>query len=61
MEVIQIGSELALHCIAVHHQEGIKINANKCGLFLKFSTVENIYVFSMVTSLIFSYIFSLVC
>jgi len=34
MEVIQIGSELALHCIAVHYQEGIKINANKSGLFL---------------------------
>jgi len=42
MEAIQIGSELALHCIAVHYQEGIEINANKCGLFLKFSSVEKI-------------------
>jgi len=37
-----IGSELALLCIAVHYQEGIKINVNKCGRFLKFSSVENL-------------------
>jgi len=35
-----IGSEIALLCIAVHYQEGIKTNANKCGLSLKFSSVE---------------------
>jgi len=39
MKVI-IGSELALLCTAVHYQEGIEIIANKCGLFLKFSSVE---------------------
>jgi len=54
MKVIQIGSELALLCVGGHYQEGIKINVNKCGLFLKFSSVGKIYVFSMVTSLIFS-------
>jgi len=54
MKVIQIGTELALLCVAVHYQEGIKINVNKCGLFLKFSSVEKIYVFSTVISLIFS-------
>jgi len=43
MKVIQIGSELALLCIAVHYQEGTKIIVNKCGLFLKFSSVEKIY------------------
>jgi len=33
----------------------IKSNVNECGLFLKFSSVKNIfYVFSTVTSLIFS-------
>jgi len=26
----------------VHYQTGIKINVNKCGLFLKFSSVEKI-------------------
>jgi len=55
MKVIQIGSELALVCIPGHYQEGIKINVNKCGFLLKFSFVEKIYVFSTVTSLIFSY------
>jgi len=54
MKVIQIGSELALFALAVHYQEGIKISANKCGLLLKFSSVEKIYVFSTVTNLIFS-------
>jgi len=34
------GSEMALLHIAVHYQEGIKINVNKCGLFLKFSSLE---------------------
>jgi len=53
MKVIQIGSELALLCIAVPYQDGIKINVKKCGPFLKFSFVEKIYVFSTVTSLIF--------
>jgi len=51
MKVVNIGSELALLCIAVRYQEGIKINVNKCGLFLKFSSVDKIYVFSTVTSL----------
>jgi len=54
MEVVQICSGLALICIAVHYQQGIKISVNKCGLFLKFSSMEKIYVFSTVTSLIFS-------
>ena len=36
-------------CIAVHYQEGIKINVNKCGLFLTFTSVEQIYLFSTVT------------
>jgi len=54
MKVIQIGTELALLGVAVHCQEGIKINVKKCGLSLKFSSVEKIYVFSSVTSLIFS-------
>jgi len=54
MKAVQIGSQLALLCIAVHYQEGVNINANKCVLFLKFSSVEKIYVFSMVTRLIFS-------
>jgi len=54
MKVIQIGTELPLLCVAVHHQEGIKFNVKKCGVFLKFSSVEKIYVFSTVTSLIFS-------
>jgi len=53
MKVVQVCSELALLCIAVHYQEGIKISVKKCGLFLKFSSVEKIYVFSTVTSLIF--------
>ena len=46
--------ELALLWIAIYYHEGIKINVKKCGLFLKFSSVEKIYVFSTVTSLIFS-------
>jgi len=54
MKVIQIGSGLALFCAAVHYQEDIKISVNKCGLFLKFTSVEKIYVFSTVTSLILS-------
>ena len=37
-----VGSELALLCIAAHYQEGIKINENKCRLFLKFSSLEKI-------------------
>jgi len=45
MKVIT-GSELALLCTAVHYEEGVKINVNKFGLFLKFSSVETIYVFS---------------
>ena len=28
--------------IAIHHEQGIKFNVNKCGLFLKFSSVEKI-------------------
>jgi len=48
MKVV-IRSEIALLCTAVHYQEGIKIIANKCGLFLKFSSVETIYVFSTAT------------
>jgi len=39
-----IGSELTLLCLAVHYQESIKSNVNICGLFLKFSSVEKIYV-----------------
>jgi len=39
-----MGSELTLRCLAVHYQDGIKINVNTCGLFLEFSSVENIYV-----------------
>jgi len=39
-----ICSELTLLCIAVHYQESIKSNVNICGLFLKFSSVEKIYV-----------------
>jgi len=35
-----IGRELALLCIAVHFQEGIKISVNKCELFLKSTSVE---------------------
>jgi len=42
MKAVQIGSELALLCIAAHYQEGVNINANKCVLFLKFSSVEKI-------------------
>jgi len=40
MKVMNNWYELALLCTAVHHQEGIKINVNKCGLFLKFSFLE---------------------
>jgi len=42
MKVIHkiIGSELALLYLVVRYQEGIKINVNKSGLFLKFSSVE---------------------
>jgi len=47
MKVI-ISRELTLLYIAVHYQESIKINVNKCGL-LKISSVEKIYVFSTVT------------
>ena len=38
MKVIT-ASELALLCIVVHYQEGIKSSVNKCGLFSKFSSV----------------------
>jgi len=34
------GSELAFLCIAIHYQDGIKISVNKCGLSLRFSSVE---------------------
>jgi len=40
MKVMQIGSELTLLCVAIHYQQGTKMNVNKCGLFLKFSSVE---------------------
>jgi len=33
---------------------GIKINVNKCGIFLKFSSVEKMYGFSTMTGPIFS-------
>jgi len=46
-------NELALPCTAIHYQESIKIHANECGLYLKFSSVEKIHAFSAVTSLIF--------
>jgi len=42
MKLQNVGSELALLCIAAHYQGGIKINENKCGLFLKFSSLEKI-------------------
>jgi len=54
MNVIQTGSELALLCVAVHYQERIKINVNKCVLSW-LPSVEKIYVSSTVTSLIFLY------
>ena len=39
----------------MHYQEGIKINVNKCGLMLKFLSVEKICVFNTLARLIFSY------
>jgi len=41
-----IASEMALLRIAVHYQEGIKINVHKCGLFLKFSSLQKKSMFS---------------
>jgi len=38
MKVIT-ASELALLCIVMHYQEGIKSSVNKCGLSSKFSSV----------------------
>ena len=40
-------------CIAVHYPEDIKINANKPGLLLRFSSTKKKHVFSTATSLIF--------
>jgi len=42
-----------LFYIAEHYQEGIRINANKCGLFLKFSSVEK-HLFSVQQPILFT-------
>jgi len=53
MKILNNISEIALLCIAVHYQEGIKFYVNKCGLSLTSSSVEKIYVFNTGTSPIF--------
>jgi len=55
MKVISVGSELALLCIAVHYHEGIKNQCKQIWTFLEVFICGNIfYIFSTVTSLIFS-------
>ena len=46
---------MALQVCIVHYQQSIKNSVNKCWLFLTFSSVEKIYVFNEVVSLIFSW------
>jgi len=54
MKVI-IGSELALVCMVVHFQEGLKMQCKQMYTFLEvFICGNKFYVFSTVTSLIFS-------